>query len=89
MIVVAAEEYIIMYMPVEVDTDGGTPSDIISGLKIEPPPRPRAPPTHPPRKAKTRSNLKGLPSYLMSLGMRPRLSFYLRACSFLFIMTPK
>ena len=48
-IVEAAEEYIIMYMLVELETIGGTPSDIITGLKIEPPPRPRAPLVHPPR----------------------------------------
>jgi hypothetical protein len=47
----------IMYIPVEVDTDGGTPSEIIKGLKIDPPPRPRAPLTHPPTNAKISSAL--------------------------------
>jgi len=41
-----------MYIPVDVETEGGTPREIINGLNIEPPPRPRAPPTHPPTKAK-------------------------------------
>ena len=41
-----------MYIPVAVETEGGTPRLIISGLKMEPPPKPRAPPTQPPTKAK-------------------------------------
>lgn len=89
MIVVAADEIITIYIPVEVDTDGGTPSEIISGLKIDPPPRPSAPPTHPPKKAKMSKSRNGLPVYLISLGMRPQFSLILRACSFLFIITPK
>jgi hypothetical protein len=50
-IVEAPVENMIMNMPVDVETDGGTPSEIISGLKIEPPPRPNAPPTQPPNRA--------------------------------------
>jgi hypothetical protein len=46
----------IIYIPVEVDTEGGTPKEIMSGLKIEPPPRPRAPETQPPTKAKKSSD---------------------------------
>jgi hypothetical protein len=55
------EESMIMYMPVEVETVGGMPSEIIKGLKMEPPPRPRAPEIHPPRKAKTRREVSCLP----------------------------
>lgn len=51
----------IMYIPVAVDTDGGTPREIISGLKIEPPPRPNAPLTHPPNSAPSRRFLSYLP----------------------------
>lgn len=55
----AAVEYNIMYMPVEDDTDGGTPILRSRGLKMTPPPRPRAPETHPPIKAKN-TNFKML-----------------------------
>ncbi len=48
----AAVENIIMYIPVEVETSGGTPSEIITGLKTEPPPSPRAPLINPPQNAK-------------------------------------
>ena len=47
-------ENIIMYMPVEVETVGGTPSSIMSGLNTLPPPSPKAPETQPPMKAKKR-----------------------------------
>ena len=77
-----------MYMPVEVDTEGGTPSEIISGLKIAPPPRPSAPPTHPPRNAKVSNSFSCLPLYLISLGIRPLFNFYFKACSFMFILRP-
>ena len=50
--VLAIVDHIIMYMPVFVETEGGTPSEIINGLKMEPPPRPKAPLTQPPTKAK-------------------------------------
>ena len=51
-ILVPAVEKRIMYMPVEDATAGGTPILKSKGLKIAPPPRPRAPETHPPRVAK-------------------------------------
>jgi len=41
-----------MYMPVDVETTGGIPMAIIKGLKILPPPRPRAPEMKPPQNAK-------------------------------------
>jgi len=43
-----------MYIPVEVETVGGTPNSIIKGLKTLPPPKPKAPETHPPTKANNR-----------------------------------
>ena len=81
----AAEEYIIIYMPVEVETDGGTPREIMRGLKIEPPPSPKAPPTHPPKNAKIRSNLSYLPSNRISLAIIPLPTLSFKACSFLLI----
>lgn len=51
----AKVEYITIYIPVLVDTKGGTPSYINIGLKIDPPPRPRAPDTNPPKNAKNKS----------------------------------
>lgn len=47
--VLAAVEKIIMYIPVAEATVGGQPILNSSGLKIEPPPSPRAPDTHPPK----------------------------------------
>ncbi len=72
-------------MPVDVETDGGTPSEIMRGLKIEPPPRPKAPPTQPPKNAKIRSNLSYLPSNRISLAIIPLPALIFKACSFLFI----
>lgn len=75
----ARVENIIMYMPVDVDTVGGTPSSIIKGLKTLPPPRPNAPETHPPMNAKTSRKYRGLPRYLRSPALRTppfSLSFY-------------
>ena len=50
-----AVENMIMYIPVEDATAGGTPMLSKRGLKIAPPPRPRAPDTQPPSKAKITS----------------------------------
>ena len=57
----AKVENMIMYMPVDEATVGGTPSSIISGLKTLPPPSPKAPETHPPKKAKIRRSKSGRP----------------------------
>lgn len=84
----APVENIIMNIPVEVETDGGTPSDIIKGLKMEPPPRPKAPPTHPPNKAPRSKESSWLPPYLISLSIRPIPAFILRAYSLLFQIRP-
>ena len=45
-------EKVIKYMPVADETFGGTPIDNRSGLKIVPPPNPRAPATQPPANPK-------------------------------------
>jgi hypothetical protein len=63
-----AVENIIMYMPVADETGGGTPMLRSSGLNIAPPPRPNAPETHPPIRAKTRSFVKVCLVNLRSLG---------------------
>lgn len=39
------------YIPVEEETEGGMPMLSRTGLKMAPPPRPRAPETQPPMKA--------------------------------------
>lgn len=84
----APVENMIMNIPVEVETDGGTPSEIIKGLKIEPPPRPKAPPTHPPNKAPRSNDINWLPPYRISLSMRPIPALILSAYSFLFQTKP-
>ena len=58
--VVAPDANIIMYMPDDVATFGGTPKLISKGLKIMPPPSPRAPEIHPPIKENTISFTKVL-----------------------------
>ena len=55
-----AVENMIIYIPVEDATAGGTPMLNKSGLKIAPPPSPRAPDTQPPSKAKITSFTKML-----------------------------
>ena len=44
-----------MYIAVEIATRGGTPIEIISGLKMELPPNPIAPLSQPPQNAKISS----------------------------------
>ncbi len=76
----------IMYIPVEDETLGGTPILRRMGLKMAPPPRPRAPETQPPINPKTISLTRVHPRILRSLSDRPTPTFYLRACSFLTIL---
>ena len=54
-IMLAPVDHIIIYIPVEDATFGGRPSPSKSGLKIEPPPRPSAPDTQPPKNENTTS----------------------------------
>jgi hypothetical protein len=56
--VVAPDANIIMYMPDDVATFGGTPRLISKGLNIIPPPNPKAPDIHPPIKENTISFTK-------------------------------
>ena len=51
----AAVENMIMYIPVALLTMAGNPISRRIGLKIAPPPRPKAPATHPPAKATIKS----------------------------------
>ena len=53
MVLEAAVEYKMRYIPVEEDTEGGTPIERSKGLNMTPPPSPRAPDTQPPRMENT------------------------------------
>ena len=76
----------IMYIPVADETDGGTPILKSKGLKIAPPPRPRAPDTQPPKNANITSLVTVFPSNVISLSHIPISYFNLRACSYLNIL---
>lgn len=54
----APEAKIIMYIPDAVATEGGTPRLINKGLNIIPPPSPKAPDIHPPRRENNTSLTK-------------------------------
>jgi hypothetical protein len=73
---VAILENVIMYMPVADETFGGTPIANRSGLKITPPPSPRAPATHPPQNPSVSTFLRTLPSNTRSLGHRLILPYF-------------
>ena len=77
-----------MYMLVELDTIGGTPSEIITGLKIEPPPRPRAPLVHPPRTENKIIIAIYFASQRMSESTRPLPTFCFSSCSRRLIISP-
>ena len=47
-----------MYIPVAAETEGGKPISSSRGLKMLPPPRPKAPEIRPPINEKMRSGLK-------------------------------
>lgn len=65
-------ENIIMYIPVEEETEGGTPMLNKTGLNTAPPPRPRAPETQPPINPKVTIFITLDLSNLMSLEARPK-----------------
>jgi hypothetical protein len=74
-------ENMIINMPVDEATEGATPMLSKRGLKIAPPPSPRAPDTQPPIKEK-RTSLKTLVLVKsMSLLHSPLLYFTFKACS--------
>lgn len=60
-------EKVIKYIPVADETFAGTPIERRRGLKMTPPPRPRAPATHPPVKPRPRTFLRVLPLKIKSL----------------------
>lgn len=64
-----------MYIPVEEATDGGTPILSKRGLKIIPPPKPKAPDTQPPKEAKTTSLVTLLPLKIISDSIKPLPTF--------------
>lgn len=80
--VLAPVEKIIIYIPVEDATLGGQPKLSNKGLNIEPPPKPKAPDTQPPRNENTRSLIRGPPCSLTSDDAKPFPYFYFRSCSF-------
>ena len=70
------------YIPVADETFGGTPIESNKGLKIEPPPSPRAPATQPPAKAKNNISQRVFPSNLRSLSTKLMLlNFFFKICS--------
>lgn len=85
---VAIFENVIIYIPVADETFGGTPIANRRGLNITPPPRPRAPATHPPKKPKHKTFLRTFPSKTRSLSAKLTLPyFFLSAYSELVIFT--
>ena len=66
----APVENISMYIAVADATFGGSPRLKSKGLKIEPPPRPRAPDTKPPANEST-NTLNFLPTKLASVSTKP------------------
>ena len=77
------DENKIMYIPVADATEGRTPRLKSSGLKMAPPPRPKAPDIKPPKKAKT-TNLKTTELLsLRSLGAIPTPTNFFSAYSYL------
>jgi hypothetical protein len=76
------EENKIMYIPVADATEGYTPRLKRSGLKIAPPPSPRAPDINPPKNAKVTNLRRTERSNLRSLGAIPAPTLNLRAYSY-------
>ena len=69
-------EKVIKYIPVADDTLGGTPMLNKRGLKMTPPPRPRAPATHPPPNPRNKTFLSTLPSKTRSDGTKLILPYF-------------
>lgn len=72
---------IIMYMPVEDATDGGTPKLRSKGLKTAPPPSPNAPDTHPAMNENAMSLVMLDPCILMSELESPSPYLIFKYCS--------
>lgn len=73
----------IIYIPVAEATEGNTPIDKSMGLKMAPPPRPKAPDMKPPRKANVTSLNRVFALSLMSLACIPAPSFSFNFSSFI------
>lgn len=83
-------EYMIRYIPVAELTFGGTPMPIKYGLKMTPPPKPRAPATKPPPNPRRETFLRIVPVKTRSLGTRLiSLYFFFKSYSFATILTAK
>ena len=72
-----------MYIPVAEATEGGTPIESKRGLKIAPPPSPKAPEAQPPKNANITSLARICCLSLRSDGARPKPTFCFSACSLL------
>ena len=82
-------ENIIMYMPVEDETEGGTPMLSNTGLNMAPPPSPKAPAAHPPIKAKSKSFRRFCQFIITSLSAKPFPKLYFKCCSCLTVLIAK
>ena len=76
------------YMLVAEETAGGIPMFNRIGLKIVPPPRPKAPEINPPTNPRVTNYITVFPVNLMSLSTMPRLYLIFKYCSYLLILTP-
>jgi hypothetical protein len=77
-----------MYIPVDDATEGGTPILNRSGLKMAPPPKPKAPDTHPPRKANITNFITTDLTNLISLLDIPLLYLTLSLYSWFAVLIP-
>ena len=71
---------VMIYIPVAELTFGGTPIANSSGLKITPPPSPRAPATHPPKNPRVNTFLRVFPSNTRSLYERLMFPYFFFSC---------
>lgn len=85
----AVVENIIIYIPVAEDTEGGTPMLNSKGLKMAPPPNPKAPEAQPPKKAKNTSFFTVFLSKRISESTIPTLNLSLSLYSSLILLMQK
>ena len=76
------------YILVAEETAGCIPIPNRIGLKIVPPPRPKAPEINPPTKPRVTNYTTAFPVNLMSLSKMPRLYLIFKYYSCLLILTP-
>lgn len=82
-------ENIIIYLLVEAAGEGAIPNESNTGLKMDPPPSPKAPDTHPPMKPYNSNFIRIIPVALISLSQRPLLYFVLSFNSLFIINTAR